>query len=173
MFECDEMSQASQIISELDASNLATLKQIAMWSGLHENTVRDYRDGRIRHFGTETRFWNGVLNGLVREYHPATPPVCFRIVALMLRNTPFALTSVGVYGETQTPLPVILKGFIAIAKDVSEAAESVMAILDDGKVTRADDPNIDQLNEKLDRAMSWAMQIKHSIGKAREGAATR
>lgn len=171
--EPEEMSQASQIILEIDAAGLASLKEMASWTHLHENTVRDYRDGRIRHFGVETRFWNGIVNGLLRKYAPAIPPMVLKIGHLLFQNSPLCVVTYPHCQMPDLPLPAMLRAFSGIARAGADAADSVISILADGKVDRADDPNIDELNQKLDAISAWCWQVKHQIAKQREGAAAK
>lgn len=174
MYDAPEMSHASQIISEIEASGLATLKQLAFWSGLHENTVRDYRDARIRHFGAESRFWNGVLVGLCREHNPAIPAVAFRIVGMLLKGSPLA--AVGVMSpslDDDRPLPNMMRQFSAIARDLADAADAAGNLYDAGEVDAARSASIAELESKIDRVISGAWRIKHRLGQAKHSGAQR
>lgn len=174
MFVDHEMSHASQLITEIEASGLATLKQLAFWSGLHENTVRDYRDARIRHFGSESRFWNGVVTGLCRQHQPGIPEVCFRIVGMLLKGSPLA--AVGILNsapEDDRPLPNVMHQFAAVARDLADAADAAADLYEAGEVDAARSASIAELESKLDRVINGAWRIKHRLGQAKHTGAPR
>lgn len=162
-----EMTHSAQLINELDASGLASLKQLAFWSGLHENTVRDYRDGRIRHFGSELRFWNGVICGLLQTYAPAVPPICFRVVGLLLKGTGLHVSHCARPDEIAGPLPVLLRQFAPLTRNLADTMEAAAQILEDGRVTASDDPNIAELESKADMLIARLLGIKHRIAAER------
>lgn len=162
-----EMNYAAQLINQLDASGLATLKELAYWSGLHENTVRDYESGRIRHFGSESRFWNGVLIGLCRKYAPSVPPIAYQIVSTFIKGTPMCIASAVAWSETESPLPTVFRQFGAIARALGDAADSAADIYRDGKVTQSDDPNIAALETQCDQIIARAWQVKSRIARER------
>lgn len=169
-----EMTQASQMIAELDASGVASMKELAYWSGLHENTVRDYRDARIRHFGAESRFWNGVLQGLCRKFSPATPAVVFRIVGMMLKGTPLStVTIIENHGSGAAPIASLIRQFARMNRDLADAADAAAQIYEDGRVDARDDANIAELETKCDLIISTAWQIKHRIGQEKLAAGSR
>lgn len=169
-----EMTHSSQLIGELDASGLASLKQLAFWSGLHENTVRDYRDGRIKHFGSEMRFWNGVLQGLLSQHAPDIPGIAFRIIGLLIKGTRLAAVSAPSCGE---PMPAgvdaMLKRFAPMLRDVANCMESAAEIYGDGHVDRADDPTIAELNQKVDILIHRLWAIKARVAQDRAAAAQK
>lgn len=175
MFDAPEMSHASQLITEIEASGLATLKQIAFWSGLHENTVRDYRDGRIRHFGAESRFWNGVLVGLCRHHQPGIPEVCFRIIGMLLKGSPLAAVSVMAPAlDDDRPLANVMHQFAAIARDLADAADAAATLYEQpGGVDAATNPSVAELESKIDRIINGAWRIKHRLGQAKHSGAPR
>jgi len=163
--EPHEMSHSSQLIAELDAAGVAPLKQLGFWAGLHENTIRDYRDGRIKHFGTEMRFWNAVLVGLTAG--GAVHPFAFRITGMLLKGTPLAATSVKSFQLRDENIAATLRRFAPMTRDLADAMDHAAAIYADGRVTAADDPNICELETKLDQLINQAWQIKHAIGRER------
>lgn len=176
MHDDGEMSYASQLLLEIEASGLATMKDLAFWSGLHENTVRDYRESRIRHFGRESRFWNGVLLGLCQKHAPAIPAVCFRIAGIFLKGTPLTVAHLagGAHAiHTLPTLPGIIRLFIASQEDLVAAMQSSVNILEDGRVDVRDSADIAELETKIDTAIGRLWAIKYAIGKAREGAHAR
>ena len=170
MDEPPEMTQSSQLLNELDASGLAPLKRLAFWTHLHENTVRDYRDGRIRHFGREMRFWNGVLIGLDREYAPSLPAILFRITGMLLQGTRLCVSG-DVAPISISSLPAVMKVFAPMLSDLSGAMEATAAIAADGKVDWCDDPNIAELQIKLTRVIATALGINHAVARERQRAA--
>lgn len=176
MHDDGEMSYASQLLLEIEASGLATMKELAFWSGLHENTVRDYRESRIRHFGRETRFWNGVLLGLCAKHSPAVPAICFRIVGMLLKGTPLAVVQLagGAQAINAVPnLPGIIRLFLASQDDLVAAMQSSVNILEDGRVDVRDSADIAELESKIDTAIGRLWGIKYAIGKEREKAGAR
>lgn len=173
MWDEDEMSFAAQLITELEHSGLCEIKQLAFWSGLHENTVRDYRDGRIKHFGRETRFWNSVLVGLCAHHAPAIPAVAFRIAAMLLKGTPLSAVTIQGWKQSVAPLSTVLSNFIPAQEDLIAAMKSAVQILEDNRVDVSDSPDIAELNNKIDQAISRLWQIKHVIAKEREKAVSQ
>lgn len=174
MSDAIEMSHASQLITEIEASGLATLKQLAFWSGLHENTVRDYRDARIRHFGSESRFWNGVVAGLCRQHYPAIPAVVFRISGMLLKNSPLAAVAVvGPMIDDTRPLPTLMHQFAAITRDLADAADAAAHLCDADAAAVATNPTVAELESKLDRVINNAWQIKSRIGQTKQEGAQR
>jgi len=169
----DEMSHSSQLIGEIDAAGVASIKQMAFWSGLHENTVRDYRDGRIKHFGSEMRFWNGVLVGMSAEHAPGFPGICFRVPGLLLKGTRMAVTSADLYVETKAPIHKMLRNFAPVHRDLAGAMESAADIFEDGHVDHFDDPTIAELNQKIDSGVARLMAIKAGIANERAKACAR
>lgn len=166
MTEEIEMTHASQLINELDASGAASIKEMAFWSGLHENTVRDYRDARIRHFGSETRFWNGVLQGLATKFQSGSHPITFRILGMLLKGTPYsAITVPTTLTESDRPMPGFLSQFAGMNRDLADAADAVAQIYEDGRVDVRDSADIAELETKCDRMIQTAWQIKHRIGR--------
>lgn len=176
MLDDHEMSYASQLLLEIDAGGIASIKELAFWSGLHENTVRDYRESRIRHFGRETRFWNGVLVGLCAKHAPGVPEVCFRIVAMLMKGTP--LTAVQLVNTTPriqavASLSGVMRTFLDSQSDLAAAMQSAVNILEDGRVDVRDNADIAELETKVDLAICRLWGIKHAIGKEREKAGAR
>ncbi len=174
MGEPSEMSASSQVINELDASGLASLKQLAFWSGLHENTVRDYRDGRIKHFGSEMRFWSGVLQGLMQQYHPAIPQIAFRICGMLLKGTTLTISAIKQPELRNTlDLATAINQFLKVNESVTAAMQSVVEILRDGRVDAGDDANIIELETMADVAITNLWQVKHCINMERRKAGAR
>ena len=169
-----EMTHASQLINELDASNAASIKELAFWSGLHENTVRDYRDGRIRHFGSESRFWNGVLQGLCQKFNNCPPPVAFRVVGMLLKGTPLSAVCVPSSAqENDKPMASLFRQFAGMNRDLDDAAAAAAQIYEDGRVDARDSADIAELESKCDRIIMTAWQIKHRIGREKLATETK
>lgn len=165
--EIGEMNYAAQLIGQLDAADVASFKEMAFWSGLHENTVRNYCDGSIKHFGSESRFWNGVLTGLCKKFAPAVPPVAYRIVTMLTKGTPICIASVVPWGETEAPLPTVFRQFAAISRALGDAADSAADIYRDGAITANDDPTIAQLETQCDQIIARAWQVKARVARER------
>lgn len=165
--EALEMSYAAQLVGQLDACDLGSYKEMAFWSGLHENTIRDYVSGRIKHFGSESRFWNGVLVGLCKKFEPHVPPIAYRIVAMLTKGTPICVAQIVPFGETEAPLPTVFRQFGAIARALGDAADAAANIYRDGHVDAHDDANVAELETKCDQIIARAWQVKARIARER------
>jgi len=168
-----EMTHSAQVIDEICHSGVATIKELAFWGGAHENTVYDYRTGRIKFFGSEMRFWNGVVAGLCSRHAPAIPPIVFRIVGMLLKNSPLTACEVPTYRLPAPPLGTSIRRFADMTQKLGAAMEASAAIFEDGRVTAADDPNIAEVESNLDQIISAAWQIKHGIAGERQKASAK
>lgn len=169
-----EMTASSQLIAKIESAEIATIKQMAYWSGLHENTVRDYRDGRIKHFGAESRFWNGVLAGLVaRAGHTGElPPIAFEIAGLALHNIPIAIVNLFNLDQvSERTVGGMCRTVGTLCRNIGDVAESVGIIYDDGSVDRRDDPTISELTTKIDMTVARLLRLKARISIDRQSAA--
>ncbi len=163
-----EMTYASQLLAKIEAADIATIKQLAYWSGLHENTIRDYRDGRIKHFGSESRFWNAVLVGMNERTGGRPHPIVYEIVGLFLHSVPMTIVTSPV-GEVLDGHSVggACKRLGALARDVAAVAESIGEIYEDGRVDGADDPSIAEFVAKADQLIARVFGLKALIVKER------